>query len=236
MRPVRLLALPLLAGLVIGALVWLPVRLLEGLLPPALRCAQLVGSLWQGQCVGLSVRGSRSGELRWVVRMPQLADAALPIDVLWSSGSSRLEGRLAVTTDARARFDVIQARISLQEVRDALPADISLGALAGVAGELQTTDLTLQLTGGQLVGVRGEVRLLGTRLLRSAAELGDFAAEFRDTRGTVRDLGGPLQLRGEVQLDSGRYVVQARAEPRSTGMRQVLAIPTHVDIEVEGRL
>ena len=232
----RLLVVPLLAGLLIGSVLWWPARFLTGLLPPGLHCAQLAGSLWRGRCLGLSLRGSRSGDLRWQIRMPQFAAGVLPVDIVWAAGESRLQGRLSAGTGGRFQLEVASARVSLQEARDALPADISLGALAAVAGTLHTDGLTLRGVDGRLLGIRGTAVLRSTRLLRSAVELGDFAAELRDTRGTLRDLGGPLQLRGELQLDAGRYLVRARAEPRTATLRNTLGIATHIDIDVEGRL
>ena len=60
----RTLVLTIIAGLLVflGVLVlYLPASWFAAMLPPPLRCTELGGSLWQGECLGLSMQGVETG-------------------------------------------------------------------------------------------------------------------------------------------------------------------------------
>ena len=64
-RPVVLTAI---AGLLVflGVLVlYLPASWFASLLPAPVHCAQLGGSLWQGECLGLEFQGAKLGDATW---------------------------------------------------------------------------------------------------------------------------------------------------------------------------
>ena len=88
----RTLVLTLIAGLVVflGVLAfYLPASWASSALPARVQCAELGGSVWSGECLGLTVQGSKVGDASW-----NLAPA------------SALAGRLIGNVGVRgARFD-----------------------------------------------------------------------------------------------------------------------------------
>jgi hypothetical protein len=125
----------------------------------------------------------------------------------------------------------------LQTVRDALPADLGIGPLAGVAGRLQTNALTIQWHAARVNAIRGSALLRDARLLRFDVGVGNFGADFSGTAGTARDLGGPLEVAGEMQLGAeGRYQIKARVSTRTPQLRESLSLAAPVDLAIEGQL
>jgi hypothetical protein len=233
----RLIAASLLAGLLAGCLYWLPAALFAWALPRDLHCDRISGSVWKGRCSGLGIRGSRSGELFWALQPPRWAPVALPASVAWRSGDSRVDGVLTIGVQGLSELRIAGAELSLQTLRDALPADVGIGPLAGVAGRLQANALTIQWRADRVSGIRGSALLRDARLLRFDVGVGNFGAEFSGTAGTVRDLGGPLELAGDMQLGAeGRYQIKARVSARTPRLRESLSLAAPVDLAIEGQL
>lgn len=232
-----MIAASLLAGLLAGFLYWLPAALFSWALPRDLHCDTLSGSLWNGHCSGLSVRGSRSGEFSWRLQWPRWQPIGLPVTLAWQRGDSRFDGILTLGAKGPAHLQVSSADLSLQTVRDALPADLGVGPLAAVAGRLQTSALAVQWQAGRISGIRGTALLRDGRLLRFDVDVGSFSAEFTGNAGTLRDLGGPLELAGDLRLgDDGRYQINARVSARTNRLRNTLSIMAPLDFNIEGRL
>ena len=84
------------------------------------------------------------------------------------------------------------------------------------------------------------MRLEDVRLLRADIPLGDFALEFSTsseaTRGSVRDLGGPLRASGEIEFAPAlAYSAVLRLEARSPSAAQALGIAGPFEVKLEGR-
>ena len=64
----RTLVLTIIAGLVVflGVLVlYLPASWFASALPAQLKCAELGGSIWRGECIGLVFQGNKLGDATW---------------------------------------------------------------------------------------------------------------------------------------------------------------------------
>src|SRR5688572_11726503 len=62
------LALTVIAGLLVFAVVlffYLPASWLASYIPPPARCGELGGSVWSGECLGLSVETAKLGDATW---------------------------------------------------------------------------------------------------------------------------------------------------------------------------
>lgn len=243
----RTLTLAVLCGFALGALLWMPSAWLAGLLPAEISCNRWAGRVWSGHCEGLSIRGSRSGDLRWVLSTPRATAAislALPVRLDWSSGDSTARGVLVLALQ-RGRpslraMQAIELDLSLQTLRNALPASVQLGALAALEGRLRAVELSWSLDDSDRLQPVGVLRLEAARLLRGNIPLGDFVAEFststETTHGTVRALGGPLRAAGEIQFAPSRaYSAVLRLEARSPSAAQALGIVGPFDATLEGR-
>lgn len=96
-------------------------------------------------------------------------------------------------------------------------------------------ELALQRNG--IAGVQGVARLHNARSLRTDSDLGNFEAEFSGTNGSIRDLGGPIALRGTIRLpQASRYVIDARVSARQASLAQALGLSAPLDVSLEGQL
>jgi len=234
------------SGALVGFVVWLPARFFDPLLPPDLRCSELGGSVWAGRCEGLSIRGSRSGTLHWQIERPLWQPLRANVGFVWtprssesdSMGAAGVRGELRATLDGRVAVYLSSVQLPLQTLRDALPADVTLGPIAAVAGRLESRGLLIELDGrSQLTALRGTVSLRDTRLLRYDAAIGDFDAELSGVVGRIKDRGGPLKLAGEARLtEPGTYTATLRVIPRITGVLPALPGGSPLEISVDGRL
>src|SRR5262249_37168348 len=62
------LVLTVIAGLGVFLVVlafYMPASWFASLLPPQIRCQDLGGSIWQGECLGLALQGSKIGDATW---------------------------------------------------------------------------------------------------------------------------------------------------------------------------
>lgn len=247
----RLVGFTLLVGLSIGCLLWLPAAWLSPLLPARLSCADLRGSVWSGRCVGLSVDGSRSGTVSWAISWPRFKsltapDLKLPLHLDWSSADSNARVTLLLAGDLGERpwpeIETADLDVSLQTVRNALPANVRLGPVTGVDGRLAARGLKLPSDLDGTLRPFGALRISNARLLRGDVSLGNFWVEFPRTtaaspHGAVRDLGGPLRVAGEIAFASaGAYSAVLRVEARSASAAHALGITGPFELKLEGRL
>jgi hypothetical protein len=235
-----------LAGLLIGLLVWLPARALSPLLPNGVQCAEWGGRAWDGRCSRLIVQNMAFGEVGWAVRSPSSLTLIPDIELRWARADSALSARLAIAGSRQIQVRRLQADLAFATLRESLPA-MALSQLAlPRAGRLRTTDLSLTLRRAgdaawqpsQLVGsaqVTGLVASMGSApggmTPANAVPLGDYEVAFTtapnnpdETRGSIRDLGGPIQLTGDVlwRAAEARYRLTARVQARSSIARGLL--------------
>ena len=206
----------------------LPARWLTARLPAELRCTEPSGTLWQGSCVSLALREQPLGGVSWQLHPFALLGATLAADV-------HVDGpglTLATALKLRRNGDLSMHDLKLTlELPTALIARLS-GDLSGhVTAELAT----LQIESGWLRDLRGRIEL--TELFsggREPAPLGNFELLFEQPPvagkivGALRDLGGPLDVRGSLTLGSTPgYLLEGTAAARqeaNDALRQQLQL------------
>lgn len=219
-----------------GFIVWLPAAILKPWMPADLACASWTGTVWRGACEGLSVRGSRSGTLRWDVIDIAFLDPGVTLDLGWRRDRSSASARLTYRGVSRSMLDVGQANIEVQTLRDALPADVVLGPLAALSGTLVAEDVAVEFDAEGPTSLRGAIVLRQARLLRPNAPIGDFEARLNERAVTLHDLGGPLAVTGRLALSGARsYRGTVRIEARSPSLATVLPGGLAMDAEIDGR-
>lgn len=249
----RRLLMAVALGIALGAVLWWPAASLAVLMPPKVSCEQWSGSLWSGRCAGLSIDGSRSGNLDWSLRRPRLNTLTLPVQLTWRAGDSNAEAIVLLTAQRPSpslpAFEQLRLHLALQTLRSVLPSSMRLGPLASLEGWLETRDLQLHFDAMGTAQPRGELRLQDARWLRDDLALGDLLAEFqaldatqartdaKSPGGMVRDLGGPLSLEGKINFaPAGAYRADFRLEARSPSAAQALGIVAPLEVTLEGRL
>jgi general secretion pathway protein N len=217
----RTLVLTIIAGLLVflGVLVlYLPASWFASMLPPPLRCGELGGSLWQGECLGLDFQGARLGDATW-----NLAPG--------SALSGRVTGDIDVrgeALNARADLDVkLDGSGELRNVTAAFPLDPAFIAQfprdqrGRIVADLKHVVLA---KGPALTQLQGTIELHDLRQVgANPLTLGSYRLTFDGTTpangtptGQLRDLGGPFAVEGTVTLTPPNgYLVQGFITGRS---------------------
>ncbi|MEJ0084051.1 MAG: type II secretion system protein N [Pseudomonadota bacterium] len=197
--------LTVIAGLAVFLVIlalYLPASWFSSALPPQARCAELGGSVWHGECLGLVVGNNTLGDATW-----NLAPVAALVGTLRGDVDVRggvLSARADVDTNLSAVGEVrnIVARFPLDPAFIAdLPPDkrgnISIDlkrVVFGAAHALRQAEGTIELTELRQVGAR-PLDLGSYRLVFDGATQADG-----NVVGKVRDIGGPFAIDGTLTL------------------------------------
>jgi general secretion pathway protein N len=183
-------------------------------------CASVAGSLWNGYCGGLTVRGAALGDLTWQVRPARL-----------------LSGKLAAQVDlehppalfARGEVEIgLGGTLAAHDLTASLP--LSSTVIPGLPPTL-TGSLRLNLALARLTR-QGIVRQLEGRIEAhdlvdasgDVTPLGNFAVTFpggtaEEPTGRLRDLGGPLAVQGKIVLTpQPGYTLSGYVTPRPSAV------------------
>ncbi len=208
-----------LAAGVVAFLVFLvamvPATRLAGRLPPGIGLGGLSGTIWSGHARELAVRGRPLGAAEWHCSPWRLLVFEWSCRVNLSPTSGKVSG------DISGDFgnEIIGSDITGQ-----LPISAFEGLVTprGWTGELELDVGEIRLVDGRPSSATGTLHLRSLRAPGPSGEtLGDFelvvgeGSVGTDTlSGRLRDLGGPLHVRGAVELGrDGRYVLNGEAAP-----------------------
>lgn len=215
------------AALLMGLLAQIPARALAWLAPAPLLMEGLSGSLWSGQAARVQWHwGDKTlllGRLNWSVN---------PFSLLWLHPSGSIE---SVWGGQVIRADVIVSptgRITFDSVT--LRADAALlnnVAPLFVGGRFEADLDQLVWSGQDIESMQG--RLLWRQAVWQTrtgdVALGDYVAEIREhpqgSRAEVLTLSGPLQVAGQVDLQSSSYQIDLQLTgpaTRNAGLRKSL--------------
>jgi len=188
-------------------------RLAGGALAPV-GLRDLSGSIWNGHAAHADLLGSDLGAVDWTLQALPLLHGTLAAHFTLSGPTLSASGS-------------VECSDTVMEFRDAMlrmPASVAAPALAIPALELLGT-IQIEVGHARLQGLLPEAAA-GSALWRDAAvggaaqaALGDLKATFASTpdgaiAGTVRDLGGPLEVAATFRASVGQYEAQARLFPR----------------------
>ncbi|MBU3671592.1 MAG: type II secretion system protein N [Sinobacteraceae bacterium] len=241
----------LLAGLLIGSLIWLPARTLGPLMPNGVQCEAWHGRVWDGRCANLRIQTASFGEIQWDLRTASPLGLRPELALRWAQADSTVEARATLAGTRHIEFRELRADLAFATLRESLPAALLSQVTLPRAGRLRSSDLGFSLRrteGGawlpsRVVGfaqVSGLVYSAGP----AAAEpivLGDYEVAFgaqsagadptvapqgasQDIVARVRDLGGPLLLQGRLrwQPAEARYRLDAQVQARNSSVRVLL--------------
>lgn len=183
-------------------LAYLPASWVVARVPPELRfeCADVGGSVFEGECLGATFHGKRWGDATWNLGRLELLRGRLVGDV-------DLRGAL----NARADLDVSFAGSGeLRNVIAGFPLDPAVvpqsppDQRGNIVADLKRVVLAERAPRS----IEGSVELLNLRQIGARPlELGSYRAEFDgktsadgNSVGRLRDLGGPFEMVGTVTL------------------------------------
>jgi hypothetical protein len=204
------------AAFVLALIVLLPVRWLAPALPPPLQCHQWRGSIWHGQCQGLTVLQNdqpvlQANLLRW-----KLHPAALL--------RLRLRATIYVRNDQGTGTGVVElgrgGRLRVQDVAATAILDRRLATMlpSGWSGQLTARQLNLTLVNERLEALSGEITLRDFTDGRGAS-FGSYELGFPDAgppfTGKLIDAGGPLAIAATVTISvERRWQINGTITPR----------------------
>jgi hypothetical protein len=208
------LVLMCLAGLLVflGVLVfYLPASWFSGMLPPTVRCSELGGSLWNGECLGLEVQGSKFGDATWNMASGKAFTGR-------ASGDVTLRG---AALNARADLDIgLKGGGELRNASARFPLDPAFikqfprDQRGNIVAEFERVVLA---DGPSIQSLKGKLALRDFRQVGAhPLELGSYELTFDGTPasngsvvGQLRDTGGPFIVKGIVTLTAPtNYLVE----------------------------
>jgi len=223
----------LLAALVflLTLLVRLPASLLLNALPATWHCTGAAGTLWQGSCAEFAAGPRSISDLRWTVHPAALLRAHIALDFASSDPAASGQGYLEWQPGGELLLEHLSATLAPQALMGLLPggwnaslqlaieqARVRAGHLVALAGALQLQQLQL----------RAPRTALGSYELAFAPQSAGIAATDTPMHGALRELEGPLTLRGEMLLQpDGSYQLSGKVaahEDASASLQQLLEL------------
>jgi general secretion pathway protein N len=203
------------AAFVVFLVAMVPATQLARRLPAGVALTGVGGTIWSGQARSLSVQGRALGALRWSCRPWRL------LLLQWSCHASLMPKGGEVSGDLSGDFG---AEIVGEKIAGRLPISLFEGIATprGWTGDLELDISELRLAGRRPTAASGTLYLRSLRAPGSAGQaLGDFELVVGEgtvggaaLNGRLRDLGGPLHVRGAIELDAdGSYLLTGEAAP-----------------------
>lgn len=178
------------------------------------RLHELSGTVWEGHAGGVDVFGVNLGSIDWNLQPAPLLRGEMVAQVT-------LAGTIA---SGRGVVDRAAGQTSLRDATLRLPARFAAPVLAIPALDLLGT-IELEIAHARLRGLWLD-DAAGSAVWHDAAVSGAAQARFGDLQatfasaadgaiaGTVRDLGGPMEVAGTFTASPGVYQAQARLAAR----------------------
>ncbi len=197
--PLLLLGVIVAGGVVLSAL---PASLLTRALPPTVQANDLSGTVWHGSAGKLTWQGRDVGALEWRLRPGALLHLVVELELHWVKG--------ALALDATADLD--RGGVIAHDVKGGGPLEDlhDIGALADVHGSVEVALTRIETDFTRLRALVGELRVsnIGIARVDGGADLGNYVLQFADgavdangaITGGLNDAGGPLEIRGSLQL------------------------------------
>ncbi|MFL6617267.1 MAG: type II secretion system protein N [Povalibacter sp.] len=202
------------------AIATLPAQLLISRLSPAVSAAGVHGTVWNGQAEVVQIAGQRIGSVAWKLR-------AFPLFL------GRFQGDAKITRIDGFAQGGFKARLSgALELKD-LTASIPLTSLSvgvrGWAGTVNARLARLAIVNGWPTQAEGTIEVLDlTGPPNRPANMGGYKVTFPpgsggdELVGALSDLGGPLNIAGNLRLKSDRsYVVEGAVAARPEAPKSV---------------
>jgi general secretion pathway protein N len=192
-----------------------PARQLTGRLPPGIEVQGVGGTIWSGRAAGLRVNGAPLGALAWSCRPWRL------FVLEWSCRVTLRPPGGDIAADLAGGFDG-------EVVATGIAGQVPIAAFEGVAtprgwsGILELDIPRLRIVAQRPAEAVGQ---LFVRSLKAPGPRGEVLGDFELTvgegavgtdtlSGRLRDLGGPLRVRGALELRrDGSYLLSGEVAP-----------------------
>jgi hypothetical protein len=201
------LLLTVVAGILVflGVLVIaLPARWFGSMLPPQVKCAELGGSIWHGECLGLAYQGSKLGDALWDLAPLRAITGRLVGSVELTGSGHRARGNIDLGFDGAGELRDVSGQFPLDpQFLPQFPRE-QRGRISFTFDRLQ-----LAADGWPSAVGNGQIRLEDFRLVApQATPLGSYELTFdgapqpdKAVVGRFRSLAGsPFGVEGTLTL------------------------------------
>jgi general secretion pathway protein N len=203
------------AAFVVCLVAMVPAQQIAGRLPSGIELGGVDGTIWSGTARSLAVDGTALGRLQWSCRPWRL------LLLEWSCAVTLRPPGGEVAGDLSGDFG---NEIIGEGIRGRLPISAfeGLATPRGWTGDLELDVTEIRLDGSRPTAASGTLMLRALRAPGAGGQaLGDFELVVGEgtvgselLNGRLRDLGGPLHVRGSIELDpNGRYLLTGDAAP-----------------------
>ena len=181
-----------------------PARWCRALLPANIRCQQLSGTLWHGQCDALTIGANSQGEANWQLHPLALLRGQLNADLDLTQVGVLLSGNFSLSLGSDKTGHRIEAR-NLQ-LRGLQLEQLPLPRVApNLRGQIQAEIELARWADGRIQTLVGQIQV--SNLTVSHDAIGSYRLDFptvADTTpvGALRDTDGPLHVLGSLKLTS----------------------------------
>jgi hypothetical protein len=212
-----------LAAFLVAVLVMLPASWMTSMLPAQVQCASLTGSVWRGQCSGLTVQQEGAPleiqTLQWKLHPLSLLRLAIKADFTVRTAQGTGTGLMELGRNGLLAVEHLKATAVFDRRLATMLAE-------GWNGQLEAKDLTVRMQGNTLLALSGEIDLRDFKDAQGAP-FGSYRLVFPATdaapfAGTLTDSGGPLAVAAQVTISADRrWQLDGLITPRSDASPQL---------------
>lgn len=206
------------AAYLLFAIVTLPATVLLGQLNNAgVTAAGVEGTAWKGRAQMLQVQGVNVGSVEWDLHALALFALKLRADVKITRPEGFAQARLDLRRSGPINFHNLTAALPLSTLTNVVPS--------GWSGTVNLKFANLTLENGWPIAATGTAEIMEVTSSSQRSPISgsyklvfpapNAPAQERVLTGAITDLGGPLQIAGEVQLTPDRgYLIKGLVSPR----------------------
>jgi hypothetical protein len=214
-----------LAVFLVVLVLYLPAAWFASALPPQLRCNDLGGSVWHGECLGMSFQGAALGDATWNLSAARALTGRMVGDVDLRGPAVNLRADLDTSFAGVGELRNVNARLSMDP---ALLPQLPRNQSGIVTANLERLELA---PGPAPRALKGSIELRDFRQTGAQPlDLGSYQATFDGVTadngaviGQIRDLGGPFAIEGTLTLTPpNAYLVQGFITGRSADAERVV--------------
>jgi len=180
-----------------------------------LHCADTAGTIWDGSCSGMTLKGQAIGDLSWEVHAGRLLAGKFAASAVLTRGTGSARGTVELG---------FGGQLNGHDIHIDLPLDPTLVPQlpANLRGSVHADLASIQMQHDAITAVQGQIeaRDLQLGVGASAEPFGSYSLTFSPATGPLvgqlGDLGGPLQVEGTVRLTpEPGYDLQGVVKPRA---------------------
>lgn len=203
------------AAFLVFLVAMVPARQLARRLPAGVELGGVGGTIWSGRARSLALNGRSIGTLQWSCRPWRLLVLEWSCTVGLKPPGGEVSGDLSGDFGQEVVGHTLRGRVPIAAFE-------GIATPRGWTGELELDMAEIRLVGRRPAAASGTLFLRALRAPGAGGQvLGDFELVVGEgtvgsdsLNGRLRDLGGPLRVRGSIEMEpDGRYLLTGEAAP-----------------------